>query len=481
MADESPADDAEIEVTQDLDALRAEILNGLEDEDDGVDENTPAKKKKVLPGRQPAASKQPTLPPVAEEPTAAQQETALTEDACKRWGDPEDVPLEEIIQVVARNKGLTDLEPPGTDLFDELLGLEVLAASWNAISDLSCCEKLASLRILQVSHNRITSLAPLSLCDQLEKLYASTNFLRSLDGLAGLEKLATLSVSANELEGFEAVKDTLTSLPALEVLDVDGNPCVQRPAHKAALRELPNLRELDGRRLKDVEEEPVSPPTRPQTAAVFRASALKPISDPEVDELVRRERTLYVEVENLQVELRALQTTPERSCDTSDLHDLRAANARMYKLEAENRRMEEEIARRKNVMEAGLPSSDADLKFENWKLRRRVEKLQEYIDEVQSQALDDIVDTGKPQRPQTAAGHLHEFLGRLPQPNLEDLVEANEATLGALKRELVEREPAPADVGPLGYPLDATRPSHKGGGNLLVLGEEGEALLEENW
>ena len=28
-----------------------------------------------------------------------------------------------------------------------------------------------------------------------------------------------------------------------EVLDVDGNPCVQRPAHKAALRELPNLRE----------------------------------------------------------------------------------------------------------------------------------------------------------------------------------------------------------------------------------------------
>ena len=53
----------------------------------------------VRPGRQPAASKQPTLPPVAEEPTAAQQETALTEDACKRWGDPEDVPLEEIIQV----------------------------------------------------------------------------------------------------------------------------------------------------------------------------------------------------------------------------------------------------------------------------------------------------------------------------------------------------------------------------------------------
>ena len=28
--------------------------------------------------------------------------------------------------------------------------------------------------------------------------------------------------------------------------------------------------------------------------------------------------------------------------------------------------------------------SDADLKFENWKLRRRVEKLQEYIDEVRS-------------------------------------------------------------------------------------------------
>ena len=32
-----------------------------------------------------------------------------------------------------------------------------------------------------------------------------------------------------------------------------------------------------------------------------------------------------------------------------------------YKLEAENRRMEEEIARRKNVMEAGLPSPDAFL------------------------------------------------------------------------------------------------------------------------
>merc|ERR1719335_691288 len=182
-----------------------------------------------------------------------------------------------------------------------------------------------------------------------------------------------------------------------------------------------------------------------------------------------------VEVENLQVELRSLQTTPERSCDSTDLHTLRAANARMYKLEAENRRMEEELARRKNVMEGGLPSSATDMKFENWKLRGRIAKLQDYIDEVQSQALDDIVDTGKPQRPQTAAGHLHEFLGRFPQPNLEELLTANEATLDALKKELVEREPVPADVGPLGYPIDASRPSHHGGGNLLVLGEEGEA------
>ena len=33
----------------------------------------------------------------------------------------------KFVKVVARNKGLTDLEPPGTDLFDELLGLEVFS------------------------------------------------------------------------------------------------------------------------------------------------------------------------------------------------------------------------------------------------------------------------------------------------------------------------------------------------------------------
>jgi len=159
--------------------------------------------------------------------------------------------VEDVTQLVLRERQLESLVAPGALDFARLVGLEVLSLSNNRLTDITPLASLVSLVEVNVNFNQISDLTPLYECEQLEKLFASHNQVASVDGLEdGCPQIRELSLFANQLGDSKAVLRTLRGLPELRVLDLGENECSSGPSQRyTLLQRLPKLEQLDGHNL----------------------------------------------------------------------------------------------------------------------------------------------------------------------------------------------------------------------------------------
>ncbi|CAE8624147.1 unnamed protein product, partial [Polarella glacialis] len=165
--------------------------------------------------------------------------------------------VENVQQLVFRERGLTSLFTSGTVEFSRFLCLEVLSLSHNQLTDISPLSAVACLAEVNLNFNRIEDISPLYECEQLVKIFASHN---QISGIAGLEvgcpQIQELSLFANCFSDSSSSQSsllaTLRSLPELRALDVGQNPC-SAALRQELLRDADTRLELlDGQRVSDL-------------------------------------------------------------------------------------------------------------------------------------------------------------------------------------------------------------------------------------
>ncbi|XP_038193261.1 dynein light chain 1, axonemal isoform X1 [Arvicola amphibius] len=152
-------------------------------------------------------------------------------------------------------------------LYAQIPPIEKMDAS---LSTLACCEKLSlstnciekianlnglkNLRILSLGRNNIKNLNGLeAVGDTLEELWISYNFIEKLKGIHVMKKLKILYMSNNLVKDWaEFVK--LAELPCLEDLVFVGNPLEEKHSAEGnwieeATKRVPKLKKLDGEQL----------------------------------------------------------------------------------------------------------------------------------------------------------------------------------------------------------------------------------------
>ncbi|XP_021535580.2 dynein axonemal light chain 1 [Neomonachus schauinslandi] len=142
-----------------------------------------------------------------------------------------------------------------------LANCEKLSLSTNCIEKIANLNGLKNLRILSLGRNNIKNLNGLeAVGDTLEELWISYNFIEKLKGIHVMKKLKILYMSNNLVKDWaEFVK--LAELPCLEDLVFVGNPLEEK--HSAdgnwieeATKRVPKLKKLDGTPvIKEDEEE----------------------------------------------------------------------------------------------------------------------------------------------------------------------------------------------------------------------------------
>ncbi|XP_030855209.1 dynein light chain 1, axonemal [Strongylocentrotus purpuratus] len=143
-----------------------------------------------------------------------------------------------------------------------LANCEQLSLSTNMIEKIANLNGLKSLKILSLGRNLIKNLNGLeAVSDTLQELWISYNFIEKLKGIQVLKKLKVLYMSNNSVKDWGEF-DKLNQLPCLVELVFVGNPLEEK--HSAdgdyitlVMKKLPGLKKLDGEPLVDnkMEEE----------------------------------------------------------------------------------------------------------------------------------------------------------------------------------------------------------------------------------
>ncbi|XP_042636954.1 dynein axonemal light chain 1 [Orycteropus afer afer] len=142
-----------------------------------------------------------------------------------------------------------------------LANCEKLSLSTNCIEKIANLNGLKNLRILSLGRNNIKNLNGLeAVGDTLEELWISYNFIEKLKGIHVMKKLKILYMSNNLVKDWaEFVK--LAELPCLEDLVFVGNPLEEKHSAEGnwideASKRVPRLKKLDGTPvIKEDEEE----------------------------------------------------------------------------------------------------------------------------------------------------------------------------------------------------------------------------------
>ncbi|XP_006240414.1 dynein axonemal light chain 1 isoform X1 [Rattus norvegicus] len=142
-----------------------------------------------------------------------------------------------------------------------LANCEKLSLSTNCIEKIANLNGLKNLRILSLGRNNIKNLNGLeAVGDTLEELWISYNFIEKLKGIHVMRKLKILYISNNLVKDWaEFVK--LAELPCLEDLVFVGNPLEEKHSAEGnwieeATKRVPKLKKLDGTPvIKEDEEE----------------------------------------------------------------------------------------------------------------------------------------------------------------------------------------------------------------------------------
>ncbi|XP_020022314.2 dynein axonemal light chain 1 [Castor canadensis] len=132
-----------------------------------------------------------------------------------------------------------------------LANCEKLSLSTNCIEKIANLNGLKNLRILSLGRNNIKNLNGLeAVGDTLEELWISYNFIEKLKGIHVMKKLKILYMSNNLVKDWaEFVK--LAELPSLEDLVFVGNPLEEKHTAEGnwideATKRVPKLKKLDG-------------------------------------------------------------------------------------------------------------------------------------------------------------------------------------------------------------------------------------------
>ncbi|KAM6134187.1 dynein axonemal light chain 1 [Phoenicopterus ruber ruber] len=146
---------------------------------------------------------------------------------------------------------------PPVEKMDEslstLVNCEKLSLSTNCIERIANLNSLKNLRILSLGRNNIKNLNGLeAVADTLEELWISYNFIEKLRGIRVMKKLKVLYMSNNLVKDWaEFVR--LAELPLLEDLVFVGNPLQEKYASdqknnwiEEATKRVPKLKKLDG-------------------------------------------------------------------------------------------------------------------------------------------------------------------------------------------------------------------------------------------
>uniref|UniRef100_A0A3B3SU70 Dynein axonemal light chain 1 n=1 Tax=Paramormyrops kingsleyae TaxID=1676925 RepID=A0A3B3SU70_9TELE len=141
-----------------------------------------------------------------------------------------------------------------------LINCERLSLSTNCIEKIANLNGLKNLRILSLGRNNIKNLNGLeAVGDTLEELWISYNLIEKLKGIHVMKKLKVLYMSNNLVkEWAEYVK--LADLPALVDLVFVGNPLEEKYSAEGnwieeATKRLPKLKKLDGNPVIKQDEE----------------------------------------------------------------------------------------------------------------------------------------------------------------------------------------------------------------------------------
>ncbi|XP_026635835.1 dynein light chain 1, axonemal isoform X2 [Microtus ochrogaster] len=141
-----------------------------------------------------------------------------------------------------------------------LANCEKLSLSTNCIEKIANLNGLKNLRILSLGRNNIKNLNGLeAVGDTLEELWISYNFIEKLKGIHVMKKLKILYMSNNLVKDWaEFVK--LAELPCLEDLVFVGNPLEEKHSAEGnwideATKRVPKLKKLDGTPVIKQEEE----------------------------------------------------------------------------------------------------------------------------------------------------------------------------------------------------------------------------------
>ncbi|XP_028838575.1 dynein light chain 1, axonemal isoform X2 [Denticeps clupeoides] len=141
-----------------------------------------------------------------------------------------------------------------------LVSCERLSLSTNCIEKIANLNGLKNLRILSLGRNNIKNLNGLeAVGDSLEELWISYNQIDKLKGIHVMKKLKVLYISNNLVKEW-AEFQKLADLPALVDLVFVGNPLEEKHSQdgnwlEEATRRLPKLKKLDGHPVIKQEEE----------------------------------------------------------------------------------------------------------------------------------------------------------------------------------------------------------------------------------
>ncbi|XP_028396043.1 dynein light chain 1, axonemal-like [Dendronephthya gigantea] len=132
-----------------------------------------------------------------------------------------------------------------------LANCEKLSLSTNCIEKIANLNGLKNLRILSLGRNNIKNLNGLeAVADTLQELWISYNNIEKLKGIGVLKKLKVLYMSNNQVKSFDEFQK-LADLPQLQELILVGNPLEEKQTAEGTwrpevIRRLPNLKKLDG-------------------------------------------------------------------------------------------------------------------------------------------------------------------------------------------------------------------------------------------
>lgn len=189
--------------------------------------------------------------------------TTTCAQALKQWeAKNEGASVSEATEMNLCNYSIAKLD---SKALGTLKKCEKLSLSTNMIDKMIALPGLTELKILSLGRNNLKKIEKLEdVSESLEQLWLSYNSIASLDGLACLKNLTTLYCSNNLIKSFSELEKLKANEKLRDVLFI-GNPMYAEVASKEearieVLRQLPNLKKIDGEFVKPSELEAAQAP-----------------------------------------------------------------------------------------------------------------------------------------------------------------------------------------------------------------------------